>query len=94
MTVTYLPAGSGEASVRVAFGVSRKVGNAVVRNRLRRQLRSIMRGLDQGTDGLSPGVYLITTRADVASASYTQLAGDVAAAVADSVSRFSGKLSP
>jgi ribonuclease P protein component len=94
VTVTYLPAGSGEASVRVAFGVSRKVGNAVVRNRLRRRLRSIVRTLDQGPEGLAPGTYLITTRPDAATASYGRLAEDVAAAAADSVARSSGKLSP
>ena len=93
MTVTYLPAGSDEATVRVAFGVSRKVGNAVVRNRLRRRLRSIMHELDHTPEGLAPGTYLITTRPEAAEASYRRLADDVAVAAADSVARFSGKLS-
>lgn len=94
MTVTYLPTGSDQATVRVAFGVSRKVGNAVVRNRLRRQLRSIMRELDRRPQGLTPGTYLITTRPDAAEASYSRLADDVGAAAADSAARPPGKLSP
>lgn len=92
MTVTYLPTGSDKAAVRVAFGVSRKVGNAVVRNRLRRQLRSIMRDLDRGPDGLAAGTYLITARPEAAETSYAGLADHVSAACADSVARFSGKL--
>lgn len=41
--VTVLVAGSPEARSRVGFTVSRKVGNAVVRNRVRRRLREIVR---------------------------------------------------
>ncbi len=37
------PADAGRATVRVGFTVSRKVGNAVVRNRVRRRLREVAR---------------------------------------------------
>ena len=39
------PAESSPAPVRVGFTVSRKVGNAVVRNRVRRRLREIARAV-------------------------------------------------
>jgi ribonuclease P protein component len=41
---------------RVAFAIGRKVGNAVERNRIRRQLRTILREL---ATQLRPGMYLI-----------------------------------
>ncbi len=41
LRIKYL-AGSGTDSPQVAFSISRKVGNAVVRNRVRRRLRSAL----------------------------------------------------
>ena len=41
LRIRYL-AGSGTDSPQVAFSISRKVGNAVVRNRIRRRLRAVM----------------------------------------------------
>jgi ribonuclease P protein component len=38
-----LPAGQAPSAFRVGFTVSKKVGNAVVRNRVRRRLREIAR---------------------------------------------------
>jgi ribonuclease P protein component len=54
--VTALPdADSGHPSPpRLAFAIGRAVGPAVVRNRLRRQLRARARDLD-----LAPGAYLV-----------------------------------
>ena len=37
------PRGDGEALMRVGFTVTKKVGNAVVRNRLKRRLRALAR---------------------------------------------------
>lgn len=42
------PAGPEGAPIRVGFTVSRKVGNAVVRNRVRRRLREIARQVIPG----------------------------------------------
>ncbi len=41
---------------RVAYAIGRKVGNAVERNRIRRQLRTIVHDL---ASQLRPGMYLI-----------------------------------
>jgi len=84
VTVTYLPAGADETSTRVAFGVSRKVGNAVARNLTRRRLRSVMQTLDVSPDGLRPGTYLLTTRPEVVDVDYQRLAQLVASACSES----------
>ena len=78
VTVTYLPAHPGSDSTRVAYGISRKVGGAVVRNRTRRRLRAILHDLDRGPDGLRPGTYLLTARPDVVDVDYGHLADLVA----------------
>ena len=57
LQVTVLPDGaeaSAAAAARLAFAIGRAVGPAVVRNRLRRQLRARARDLD-----LAPGAYLV-----------------------------------
>jgi ribonuclease P protein component len=55
VAVTVLAAGTGpEAPPRLAFAIGKGVGPAVVRNRLRRQVRAHARGLD-----LPAGAYLV-----------------------------------
>lgn len=78
MTVTHLP-GTGE--VRVAYAIGRKVGTAVVRNRLRRRLRAAVRELDRSTGGLPPGAYLVSLRPEAAQCSYRELQRDLAGAI-------------
>ena len=53
-----------DRGVRVAYAVSRKVGGAVVRNRVRRRLRAVMAGLTPA-DGLTPALYLVGVRPEV-----------------------------
>ena len=43
LQVAPIPADEAIACVRVGFTVSRKVGNAVIRNRVRRRLREVAR---------------------------------------------------
>jgi len=60
VTVAFVPAPGGQVPARpcVAFAIGRRVGPAVVRNRLRRRLRDEM--VRQARAGrLAPGAYLI-----------------------------------
>lgn len=54
---------------QVAFAISRAVGNAVIRNRLRRRLRAIM-----ATTDVPPGLYLIGCRPEAAELTFEQIA--------------------
>jgi ribonuclease P protein component len=55
---------------RVAYTVSRRVGGAVVRNRVRRRLRAIV---EEEAARLPSGAYLIGVAPTVASASFGEL---------------------
>lgn len=58
----------------VAFAVSRKVGSAVIRNRLRRQLRSLFRSL--AAEGrLGTAAWLVIPAPHAAGSSMTTLSG-------------------
>lgn len=54
----------------MAYTVGRRVGPAVVRNRLRRRLRMLMR---RHASDLQPGAYLIAATPEAAALSYHQL---------------------
>jgi ribonuclease P protein component len=80
MTVVYLPGGN---DVRVAYAIGRKVGPAVVRNRVRRRLREAVRELDRTTaGGLECGAYLVTVRPESAGCTYSELRDDLERACA------------
>lgn len=81
LTVTYVPA--DDTPPRVAYGIGRKVGPAVVRNRVRRRLRAAARAL-AATPGLASGAYLVTVgpgAADASAAELHRLLGEACAAV-------------
>lgn len=83
--VVHAPAGhDDEAVARVAYAVSKKVGGAVVRNRIRRRLRPLMDQLDRDP-GLAPGGYLVGVRPDVVGLVGADLQRHLAAAVRSSV---------
>ena len=70
LRISYV-AGSPDAdSVAVAYAISRKVGNAVVRNRIRRRLRALIDGLDPQP---LPGKYLIRCGNETGKLSYDEL---------------------
>ncbi|MFK7919634.1 MAG: ribonuclease P protein component [Ilumatobacter sp.] len=57
----------------VAFAINRSVGNAVVRNRLRRRLRAILDTLE-----LPPGLYLVGCRPTAAELTFDQIRAHLA----------------
>ena len=77
VTVVFLPeqpAGDRSASgARVAYSVGRRVGTAVVRNRVRRRLRAAMRDVDEERGGLEPGSYLVLVRPEAGPMPYAVL---------------------
>lgn len=59
-------------SARISFAISRSFGNAVERNRIRRQLREILR--DEETQGALPsGLYLFSVRPEAKFTDFAQL---------------------
>ncbi|MBQ7454879.1 MAG: ribonuclease P protein component [Clostridia bacterium] len=66
MSLTYVRAGR----LQVGFSVSKKVGNAVTRNRVKRRMRECFR-LQLHT--LKNGLYVFAARPEAATASYRQI---------------------
>ena len=62
---------------RVAFAVGRGVGGAVVRNRVRRRLRSAIAELAADGAGLAGGAYLVAATPEAAGAPYARLRDDL-----------------
>jgi ribonuclease P protein component len=74
------PAGFEARGVRVGFTASRKVGNAVVRNRAKRRLRAAADRILP--DGGKPGTdYVLIARSVTAERTFAALLGDLAAAL-------------
>jgi ribonuclease P protein component len=69
ITVTWLPGGTGDVP-QVAFAIGRKVGGAVVRNRVRRRLRAVTAEL---STSLRPGAYLLGASREAATVPYREL---------------------
>ena len=79
MAVTFV-AGDGGESARVAYAISRRVGGAVQRNRLRRRLRAAASELG---GQLRSGAYLVSAGPGAKLASFAELRAKLARAIAD-----------
>ena len=77
ITVTWV-AGELAQPPRVAYAIGRRCGGAVVRNRVRRRLRTIIRELGAQ---LRPGAYLVGASAAAADLSYGDLKATVCQAL-------------
>jgi ribonuclease P protein component len=72
---SYLP-DTDSTPPRVAFAIGRKVGPAVVRNRLRRQIRAVLNEQQQ-LDHLTAGSYLFGAHPSVADLAFGELRDEV-----------------
>src|SRR5213078_2199229 len=77
VTVTFVD-GPTDQPPRVAYAVGRRVGGAVVRNRLRRRLRAIV---CEAAADLRPGAYLISAAPGAANLTFGDLRSTVSRAL-------------
>ena len=71
--VAFRPSADPEDVVRVAYAIPRPVGPAVVRNRIRRRLRSIFVEVERSSSGMPAGDYLVRVRPEASGATYDDL---------------------
>jgi ribonuclease P protein component len=71
--------------VRVAFAVPRRVGKAVVRNRVRRRLRAVF--AEAGADRVPAGAYLVAVRPGADGLPYRELSEHVHRALTEIAKR-------
>ena len=74
--LSYLPS-TDPGPPQVAFALTRRVGTAVVRNRLRRRLRAALVESASGSP-LEPGAYVVTAGPEASSLTYQELQHNVA----------------
>jgi ribonuclease P protein component len=81
LAVSWVPGDLAEPP-RVAFAIGRKVGGAVIRNRVRRQLRMLLREV---VPVLEPGAWLIAVAPGTADLTYDGLATTLTSAIANAL---------
>ncbi len=79
-SVTWVAAADPTTPPRAGFAIGKPVGGAVVRNRVRRRLRSALREL-QSDDRLPGGIYLIGATADAATLPWEHLVASLSDAI-------------
>lgn len=77
MTFLPAPATTSAQPPRIAFAVPRKVGTAVIRNRLRRQVTAHLATPVEDGPRLAPGAYLVALRPGAADLDRRELLDDV-----------------
>ncbi len=75
------PRGDGDAAIRAGFTVTKKVGNAVVRNRLKRRLRALARAL-LPAQGLAGADHVLIGRDDGVTRDFAAMQADLERALA------------
>lgn len=75
LRIAFVPDESGQR--RIAYALSRRVGNAVVRNRIRRRLRSVFTAIENehaaGHTPFPPGTYLVSASSAAADVPFQTL---------------------
>jgi ribonuclease P protein component len=85
--VVHLP--SADGPVRVAYAVGRRIGGAVVRNRVRRRLRAVVTAC--AADGiLRPGAYLVVAAPGIERLDHGELVATVRTAMTRAIRRPNG----
>ncbi len=69
-----------EKPCRFGFTVTKRVGGAVVRNRIRRRLKELVR-IDIGARAMPGHDYVLVARASAENADFTELGSDLARAI-------------
>ncbi|MDD2878142.1 MAG: ribonuclease P protein component [Acidiphilium sp.] len=78
-----------DATLRIGFTASRKVGNAVHRNRARRRLRAAVR-LELGTRALAGADIVVIARKDTAKVDFARMRADLGAILDQSFAPLAG----
>ena len=93
LSVVYLDDGGDDT--RVAYAMTKRVGGAVVRNRLRRRLRAVVAEVErQGRPPLPPGALLLSAGPEATRRRPEELRNDVASLLAALETRRTGRVAP